>query len=469
MKYPKYIENHLPEIKQIVESWPIEKSLTEVLMWIMQFDATDYDLAIRILRSLNVIGAKELNNALSVAYSKLIRHSRDLGEKISQDDTIFMPIGGAGKSGAMIAYGFRTINGLSTAHFLNQDSIELLQESKITNLVLIDDIIATGDQSSEMIKKIADAARSVGIMRVYVLAAFGFRDGIEKVKNTQVADVMSAVEYDEVDTVRSFDSDFYDGLSYADRSKYKERLAKYGKLGYGEMGALLSFYYNTPNCTIYPIWVNIDGWRPLLPRKHDTKADNVELLQIKDLVAQVKKAENHIAKKACSIYVEGKAMELFLKVYLQQNEEPELSGVNVVSIGTFATNTLIDELCQYSEKTIFITEEPATSETPHAACLKSMFGDKANLLLHLKDVFINFDYKKIVENEALSSYLENVMLDDLEENVRLKLLETRLFKHKEENVRYDIMTELVKNCLNEQKCQETIDQIINFKNMSNQN
>lgn len=96
MKYPKYLENRLDEIKMIIKSWPIEKSLEEVMAWVLQFESNDYDLAIRVIKNLNVIGADDLNIALNVAYSKLLRHAQEKGSKISNENTLYMAIGNDG-------------------------------------------------------------------------------------------------------------------------------------------------------------------------------------------------------------------------------------------------------------------------------------------------------------------------------------------------------------------------------------
>ena len=55
MKYPKYLENRIEEISSVVKSWPVEKSLEEVMAWVLQFEKNDYDLALRVLKNLNVI------------------------------------------------------------------------------------------------------------------------------------------------------------------------------------------------------------------------------------------------------------------------------------------------------------------------------------------------------------------------------------------------------------------------------
>lgn len=117
MKYPKYLEQRLAEIDQIISKWTVPKSLSEVMNWILQFDSKDYDIALRVLKNLNVIGPDDLNAALQIAYSKLQRHSKQKGKNLTPENTILMAIGTDGKSGAMIAYNFRMINKLSSAQF----------------------------------------------------------------------------------------------------------------------------------------------------------------------------------------------------------------------------------------------------------------------------------------------------------------------------------------------------------------
>ena len=58
MKYPRELEDKVKEIKTIIEGWPVEKSLNEVMEWILQFETEDFELALRILKQLNVVGQK---------------------------------------------------------------------------------------------------------------------------------------------------------------------------------------------------------------------------------------------------------------------------------------------------------------------------------------------------------------------------------------------------------------------------
>ena len=131
MKYPKYLESRIQEICAIVSNWHSDKKVEEVMSWILQFEPDHYDLAIRILRNINYIGPDDLNTALSVAYSKLLRHAKEKGKKISLENTLYMPIGSDGKSGAMIAYNFRMINDLSSSYFMSEETFEFVKEGKI--------------------------------------------------------------------------------------------------------------------------------------------------------------------------------------------------------------------------------------------------------------------------------------------------------------------------------------------------
>ena len=169
---------------------------------------------------------------------------------------MFASIGGASKSGAMISYNFRLINELASANFLDDESIKYIENGKIENLVLVDDIIGTGEQSSKELKDIAERVLPLGVKNIFILTAIGFKTGIKRVEEIQLADVFSALEYDNDDTVLSLDSTFYDGLSYAERKEYFEKFSKYKGLGYKGAGALIAFYYNTPNYMESSTWLD---------------------------------------------------------------------------------------------------------------------------------------------------------------------------------------------------------------------
>ena len=455
MKYPKYLEQHLEEIKSIISKWAVEKSLNEVMSWILQFESNDYDIALRILRNFNVVGSDDLNAALQIAYSKLLRHSTMKGNTIDKNNTIYMAIGADGKSGAMIAYNFRMINKLSSARFLSAGNIELINDDKIKNVVLVDDIIASGDQSSEQVKDIAEKLLNFGIENIYVVSAFGFKKGIEKVSNTGVVDVFSAVEYNDCDTIESMDSIFYDGLPYDKRKKYKEELHKsYNGKSYGDIGALISFYYNTPNCSIGTVWKTDGGWIPLFPRMFDAKGNSPELYELDKLIKQTKEDSNTDTPKKndCAIYVESKVMELFFREVAKRYNNFDYSKLSIVSIGPFYSKDLIASLKTLATTSKFVTNESSDSQTQHAQNINKAV-DKSDLV-RIKDVMAYFDLKKIRASEKFSRILDSsIFEEDVPEEMRCSLLGIKLFKSQ---YRVENMQELMENCTEEENIKELV-------------
>lgn len=461
MKYPKYLESRLQEISTIVNNWHSEKTIEEVMSWILQFEPDHYDLAIRILRNLNYIGPDDLNIALSVAYSKLLRHAKEKGNKISLENTLYMPIGSDGKSGAMIAYNFRMINDLSSSYFMSEETFEFVKEGKIRNLVLIDDIIATGDQSGKQLKQMADKARTLGIANVYLVTAFGFRSGIDRLRDTEVADVFSAVEYDDKDTVMNLDALFYEGLPHDKRRQYWEAISKYyGGYGYvGQndntpIGGLIRFYYNTPNCTLNMIWGSNNGWIPLFERKHDKTIREPGLYTLTEFL-DTKNDDVQVSKQECSIYVEGKTEELFLQELAQRNNNFGYSSISIISIGPFVSDTLVEALKKYSKHVFFVTDEDLSLETEHVKIIKKVID--AQDLKSMGHTLNYFDISKIKNSERFTKVFGKDFISDTDDVQSLNTyLENRLIKHAPAVYKVDNMRELIDHCANEDKIKELI-------------
>lgn len=453
MKYPKYLDSRLAEISDIVKSWPVEKSLDEVMTWILQFEKNDYDLAIRVIKNLNVIGPNDLNVALNVAYSKLLRHALEKGNKISNENTLFMPIGNDGKSGAMIAYSFRLINGLSSAYFFSKETLQFVKSGKIKNIVLLDDIIATGDQSSEQLKVTAEKARQLGVQNVYFLTAFGYRTGIERLNETQVGDVFSAIEYDDCDTVMNLDSSFYEGLPHEKRERYWESFSKYYKgYGYGEIGGLIALYYNTPNSTVQMVWGSKDGWIPLFPRRFDLKNISPELFEMDELIKAEQKTKT-VPKEECSIYVEGKTEELFIQCLASTCGSFGYSSLNVISIGPFYSKSLIDSLKKFSIMNFFVTDGDLLEDTGYSKSVKEATKDTE--LTTIDKVMSYFDKEKIQSSEYfIKAFGKGFIEDNLAGDALLSYLENRLIKRAPAIYRVDNMMELITNCGNSEKLQD---------------
>ncbi|MEF9477349.1 phosphoribosyltransferase [Chryseobacterium sp. 1B4] len=445
MKYPIEIENKILDIDNIITKWPIKKSLEEVINWILQFDNEDFDFAFRILKNLNVIGPEELNSALSISYSKLNRQARNKQINISVKNTMFASIGGASKSGAMISYNFRLINELASANFLDDESIKYIENGKIENLVLVDDIIGTGEQSSNELKNIAERVLPLGVKNIFILTAIGFKTGIKKVEEIQLADVFSALEYDDDDTVLSLDSAFYDGLSYSERKEYFEKFSKYKGLGYKGAGTLIAFYYNTPNTTINSIWHQAHGWIPLFPRISNTTGIDKHY---PELEAALKKSKNI---DTLTIYVEGKTEELFFELIGGKFNNFGYKALDVISVGLFYSEKLIKSLVSISPNYLFIAEKNIRQQVAARKVIDSIDQDK---ILYIHDIVEYFDTTKIVDSGRF-----NLKVDDIE-NIA-EYISLKFFRRVPPTIREKNILIMVNDFLDDNKILGLVDEIKN--------
>ena len=460
MKYPKYLESRIQEICAIVSNWHSDKKVEEVMSWILQFEPDHYDLALRVIKNLNVIGEHDLKTALSVAYSKLLRHAKDNGIKISKENTLYMPIGSDGESGAMIAYHFRTINDLSSSYFMSAENMALIKNGNIHNLVLVDDIIATGEQSGEQLVEIANKARMMGIKNIYLVTAFGFRVGIDRLRDKQVADVFSAVEYDDKDTVMNLDALFYEDLPHNKRQQYKEAISKfYGGYGYSgnggsPIGGLITFYYNTPNCSLSMIWAKRNGWIPLFVRKSDANVKKPEFYTPAEFL-ETNNEEASVAKDECAIYVEGKTEELFIQELATRNNNFGYKTLNVLSIGPFVSESLINALKKYSKSVFFVTDDDLEADTPHVKNIKDVTKEVG--IYSMGPTMSYFDIEKIKNSEYFVKTFGKDFVSDTEDKVTLyNYLENRLVKRAPALYKLVNMRELFDNCIITEKANNLI-------------
>ena len=403
MKYPVKIREKISEIEDAVSDWPVEVDLNDVLRWILQFDNEDYDLALRIVKNLNVIGSKDLEQSLEVAYSKLMRKAIEKGTHISNRNTIFAGMGEDGKSGSMISYHFRLINELSEENFLNEESVKFFASGMIQNIVLIDDVLSSGTQASKEIHNITEKFLPLGIQNIFVLTVCGFRSGIKHVEEKTKAHVFSAFEYGEEDTVISLDSKFYEGIPHEQRKGILNRIEHYGSicarkmpLGYGKIGALLVFYYNTPNNTLPVIWGSQNGWIPLFRRVNRINGINSYYKQISNRQKSVAK-ENIIRKDELVIYTEGKIDEMIFDVLVTDFELESKLGfkkVSVVSIGGgYASKKLFEKLEELNGSMIFAFDFdiPSSSRRTYIEKLPIVYLKPSFLQFIDIETFINRD------------------------------------------------------------------------------
>ncbi|MEM7183918.1 MAG: hypothetical protein AAF518_23640 [Spirochaetota bacterium] len=406
MKYPVKLQTQIDEIKQIIKEWPIAISMNEVFQWIMQFDNDDFDLAFRIIKHMNVIGVDDLDHALSIAYSKLQRKAKDKNTEIKTTNTLFVGIGDEGKSGAMVSYHFRVIHELSEENFINDTSLKHLEEGGIENIVLVDDIISTGNQAITEINKLTEKVTALGVKNIFLLTAVGMKDAIEKIEKETKAYTFSAFEYNEKDTVQNLDADFYNGIPFErreyilDRLKYYGQIANRNALGHGGIGGLIVFYYRTPNSTLPIVWGTGNSWIPLFKSAIRINGINLYYKQINKSIANKK---TKAKKSDLTFYVERKIDEMFFdRLHLRLQEKLSISKLNIVALNGFHVEKLIDSIETLTTNYLFIAVEDATE----SAKIKKSWEKKPHLFI--KPIVDYFDFEKAYSDKDFQTILPSL-------------------------------------------------------------
>lgn len=465
MKYPQALTSKLEEVETIVGNWSISITFEDVVKWMMQFDNSDFDLAFRIIKNLNIIGYDELKSGLNIAYSKLERKAIDKSTKISSKNTLFAGIGEGGKSGAMIGYSFRISNELSEENFLDEDSFIHIEEGRIENLVLVDDIISTGNQAIQEIRKLTDSLIPLGVKNIFLLTAVGMKEGIKKVEEETGAYVFSAFEYDINDTVVSFDSLFYEGLEFEQRKNLKSRLEYYGKicnpkspLGYGNVGGLIIFYYNTPNSTIPHIWTTLNSWLPLFKRTLRINGIDSYYKQFDNLKSQRPKSQNE--KNEFTLFVEGKSEELFFDLLSDRLKKATgYKHISTVALGGSYSEKLIENLNKTEKQYLFIIEDDPYAPLGYKARINKLFKDEPNI--RMSPIIDYFNFESLLADDDLmkNSVPTPINEEDISTREFRRNLEIRLFRRYPLSMREVVLRKLVDNHIDEEKVGKLLNEI----------
>ncbi|MBY9077126.1 hypothetical protein [Paenibacillus sp. CGMCC 1.18879] len=431
MKYPISIHNKLLEVEDIISSWPVSIDIDHVIKWILQFDSNDYHIALRVINHLNVIGYDDMNSALQVAYSRLLRIAKDKGTTIKADNTLFAGIGDAGKSGSMISYHFRMINDVSEENFLDEDTLHHLEKERVENIVLLDDVISTGNQATKEINVLTEKVTPFKVKNIFLLTVSGMRDGITKVTDETKALTFSAFEYGREDTINSLDSKFYEGVLYDSRKALLERIEYYGKissnsnngLGYGGIGGLIVFPYNTPNSTLPIIWSDRNGWIALFKRVRRVNGISSYYRQMdKAIEAKVKQEKSQVSTQKTNnlnLYVEGKIDEEFFNLLIQEYDltnKLKVDKINVIALGgAFFSESLIKILTDLGEKNLFLFEDDTLTH-PGGRGIKKFIEEKFPDLpvIYLEPSIMQFlDIKNLLEDAEVAPSLEKLLGENI--------------------------------------------------------
>lgn len=467
MRYPETLIDKLDRVKEIHSSWKSSIPYEDVVKWILQFDSEDYDLAIRIIEHINFLNFGDIKSALSIAYSKLIRKSIEKGTKITHKNTLFAGLGDNGKSGSMISYHFRVINELSEENF--NDNEDLIETGDIENIVLIDDILSTGFQATKEIIKLTEKVTPFGVKNIFLLTVCGMKDGILKVEEETKAYTFSAIEYSTKDTAIDLDGKFYHGLNYEERERLKSRIEYYGKIayqkqpfGFGQIGGLIAFDFNTPNTTLPIIWSDSNSWIPLFKRARRINGINSYYKQFekpkKD--KDPPKSPKPSNPSEISIYVEGKIEEIFFDLLIHEKQFDKKIGfekVNIVALGgAIMSKKLLSQLSNTEQEQVFIFEDDKYTKTiigrePYSDLKVILMSPNIMSFFRIKDLLNNEKGdKKLIEmtqgkevTDLLYFELEMFLIKRNSPSRRQNLLHEYITKYFDETVYNDFIKQII--------------------------
>ncbi|MBU8610694.1 MULTISPECIES: phosphoribosyltransferase-like protein [Bacillus] len=452
MRYPEKLIDKLERVKEIHRNWNSSIPFEDVVNWILQFDSEDYKLAIRIIEHINFLNFADIKNSLAIAYSKLIRKSIEKGTKITHRNTLFAGLGENGKSGSMISYHFRVINELSEENFSDNDV--LIESGNIENIVLIDDILSTGHQATKEINKLTEKVTPSGVNNIFLLTVCGMKDGIRKVEEETKAYTFSAIEYSTKDTIIDLDGKFYEGFTYEERERIKKRIEYYGKIaypkqpfGFGQIGSLIAFDFNTPNTSLPIIWSDNNSWIPLFKRARRINGIQSYYKQFEKSKKEKITFDNK-NKSELTIYVEGKIEEVFFDLLIQEKNLVEILGyekVNVVSLGgAIMSEKLLIQLLNEKQEQVFIFED----DMHIRRIIEREPYNNLKVVLMGPNIMSFFNIKDIIKLEKNDKQLDE-MTNGMEVTDKLYFdIEMLLIKKRTPTQRFNILKEYISKYFN---------------------
>ena len=167
--------------------------------------------------------------------------------------------------------------------FLEHPSLEFLREKKVRNYILIDDSIGTGDRVSDFINAMLKNPTflswwNYGWINITVISFSrteaskknitnkikGSNHSIRKYPTSSKINLKSKYVYDE----KGYDSRW--GVDYREIIRLCEeqhQISIFYCLGYGKVFSNLIFSHSVPDNIPGVLWVNGDGWKPLMPER----------------------------------------------------------------------------------------------------------------------------------------------------------------------------------------------------------
>jgi hypothetical protein len=271
INYDKYFKvyNSKSTINQLINVFDRER----ITDWINQFAPNDQKIAYELFERIKYFDEELMNILCQLSYFELISII-----KTGLKKSLFIGVGGAGKSGQMIAYLFRTSNNISDSKFKIIDQIEEGELESFDSIVFLDDIIGSGNQFIKFWEERVSKKISVFTnIDCYLISMVGTEKGIHNIKES-IKSINVICPYKR-------EPHFYSDDQINVIKKYGTGLYKY-EFGWNNSGETVMFFYNVPNNTLPIFWstkysnITQNNWIPLQERAKTINHSKKNILDI---------------------------------------------------------------------------------------------------------------------------------------------------------------------------------------------
>jgi hypothetical protein len=272
-----FFERNDERIAQVVARFgsyqPQAVDREKIRIWLRQFDPQDFDLALRILESVQFYDLPRLLNLLSTLHRAIKANAAAEGFR-RNEEFVFLPIGRTGDSGYEIVNRYRNINRLGHTRVTFAQVVELQQilyEAATSDgrkvLVFLDDFVGTGKQVCDFWEDVLSQHVHPSIP-MYLGTALACEAGIEVIQQRTPLRVIAV----HIVQRRHLFSQT-DLFTPAEKDRLTNVYGQIGNptLGVGGLGVLVAFAHGCPNNTLGVLRGSKRQrrWRGILPRFDD--------------------------------------------------------------------------------------------------------------------------------------------------------------------------------------------------------
>lgn len=273
-KFDIFVREHESELNALVSKFadyePCRVNRAKIESWLAQFDAAHFQLAIKLMQHINYFGITDINGLMPNMHALVMQHIEQEGLILA--DAVFVPFGDAGESGQGILTRYRNACGARLQPKQLCQALALpakLIEMEHPIVIFLDDFIGTGTQVSRAWDVYSQLIPVSVPCYLFVIGAF--EEGVNQIETTIPS--LKVIQLHSFGVHHQLQESSNRAFSPREKriiSGYCERAGNL-PLGFGDVGAIISFAYSTPNNTLSLIRGSKGQkkWQGLLPRWDD--------------------------------------------------------------------------------------------------------------------------------------------------------------------------------------------------------